>query len=217
MPYPLFSFSADSLRKASACNFADRCREMEEHLGHLLRSDEPLSAEIWWNLPSTSEKDMIWSFRLDPLNCPFVCVDLGLFFASRVLPVYEQLFPKDKRLHTAVEAAQAWREDQHKETVTAIYLSSNETWDASKKADLANNTAALSAALTVHALIGTIIASDDYLSSLGSINQGRTAHLIATRTRNIITYTQTTSDFSLYPLITPALLRAHIRSLYGLV
>jgi hypothetical protein len=59
MPYSLFPISADSLRKAAACNLAARCQGMEEHLGHLLSSDEPLSAEIWWNLPSTSEKDMI--------------------------------------------------------------------------------------------------------------------------------------------------------------
>jgi hypothetical protein len=211
MPYPLFSFSADSLRKAAACNFAARCQEMEEHLGHLLRSDEPLSTEIWWNLPSTSEKDMVWSLRLDPLNCPFVCVDLGLFFASRVLPVYEHLFPKDERLHTAIEAAQAWQKTL---SMAAIHLSSDEAWKASLESD---NSAGTSAALAVHALLGTIITSHNYLNDLAPIHQGYSPSYITTRTNNVITYTELTSNFSPDPLITPALLRTHIRSLYGLV
>jgi hypothetical protein len=121
------------------------------------------------------------------------------------------------RLHTAVEAAQAWREAQNKDTITAIHLSSDATWDAFLKADFANNTAAMSAALTVHALTSTVIASDDYLSGLGLSNQGRTTHVITIRTCSIITHTETISGFSPDPFITPALLRTHIRSLYGLV
>ncbi len=108
MPYPMFSFSAEDLRKYGACFLPVRIKDMNNLRGQSISEKEKISANVWWSLPSTNDVGSIWSFQLDYENGERAAVKVALFCTTSLLPSFTQLYPEDNRPQKAIELIEAW-------------------------------------------------------------------------------------------------------------
>ena len=88
MSTPLtLTLTINDLRRVGACSLDNRIKDLCETLGREVPSDEAVGLGVWWNLPSTSVADMVWSLRMLGQSGGRIGVELACIASRRVLPI----------------------------------------------------------------------------------------------------------------------------------
>lgn len=112
-----FSFSINDLHECGACNAHYRACEAREALG--VESDaDPIPLSVWWNLPSTTVGDMLWSAvkilrAVEGIDRADVSRRLAEVFVRHVRRLRSAIDPFDATLVDDVLAAYEAKTDAH--------------------------------------------------------------------------------------------------------
>jgi len=142
------TLSIAALRSAKACELSYRISDLSDHLGHRPQENEEIDLRVWLSLPSTTNRDAIWSLRAVSST---EAKRAGVYVASCSDRRVEHLFPERVRdlCYRSIEAAEAWLLEPTEERAVVAKTLSYSLWlaggnyaagAASTAADAANPT-----------------------------------------------------------------------------
>jgi hypothetical protein len=136
------TLSIAALHAAKACDLSYRISDLSDHLGHRPQENEEIDLRVWLSLPSTTNRDAIWSLQA---VSSAEAKRAGVYVASRSARRVEHLFPERVRdlCYRSIEAAEAWLLEPTEERAVVAKTLSYSLWMAS--GDYAAGAASLAA------------------------------------------------------------------------